>query len=114
LINNVDDARKSDGRLGAMQNMAAAANAYQTARAVQSGSLLSVEAGVGFATNESSFNSSSQLSQGSTITGGGNVSLKTTEGDLRIVQGNLKAGDTLRLDSARDLVLEAGSSSNTE
>ncbi|CAD1791296.1 filamentous hemagglutinin [Xanthomonas euroxanthea] len=114
LINNVDDARKSDGRLGAMQGMAAAANAYQTAKAVQSGSLLSVEAGVGFATNESSFNSSSQISQGSTITGGGNVSLKTTEGDLHIVQGNIKAGDTLSLDSARDLVLEAGNSSNTE
>ncbi|WP_238150577.1 hemagglutinin repeat-containing protein [Xanthomonas campestris] len=114
LINNVDDARKSDGRLGAMQGMAAAANGYQTARAVQSGSLLSVEAGVGFATNESSFNSSSQISQGSTIAGGGNVSLKTTEGDLRVVQGNIKAGDTLSLDSARDLVLEAGNSSNTE
>nr|WP_244875199.1 hemagglutinin repeat-containing protein [Xanthomonas cannabis] len=114
LINNVDDARKSDGRLGAMQGMAAAANAYQTAKAVQSGSLLSVEAGVGFATSESSFNSSSQISQGSTITGGGNVSLKTTEGDLHIVQGNLKAGDKLSLDSARDLVLEAGNSSNTE
>ncbi|WP_277946823.1 hemagglutinin repeat-containing protein [Xanthomonas vesicatoria] len=114
LINSVDDARKSDGRLGAMQGMAAAANAYQTAKAVQSGSLLSVEAGVGFATSESSFNSSSQISQGSTITGGGNVSLTTTDGDLHIVQGNLKAGDTLSLDSARDLVLEAGNSSNTE
>ncbi|NIJ84561.1 filamentous hemagglutinin [Xanthomonas arboricola] len=114
LINNVDDARKSDGRLGAMQGMAAAANAYQTAKAVQSGSLLSVEAGVGFATNESSFNSSSQISQGSTITGGGNVTLKTTEGDLRIVQGNIKAGDTLSLDSARDLALEAGNSHSIE
>ncbi|WP_429001567.1 hemagglutinin repeat-containing protein, partial [Xanthomonas arboricola] len=121
LINNVDDARQSDGRLGAMQGMAAAANAYQSASAISSmaggagsGSLLSVEAGVGFATNESSFNSSSQISQGSTITGGGNVRLKTTEGDLHIVQGNLKAGDTLSLDSARDLVLEAGNSSNTE
>ncbi|WP_244298228.1 hemagglutinin repeat-containing protein, partial [Xanthomonas prunicola] len=110
----MDDARKSDGRLGAMQGMAAAANGYQTAKAVQSGSLLSVEAGVGFATNESSFNSSSQISQGSTITGGGNVRLKTTEGDLRIVQGNLKAGDTLSLDSARDLVLEAGQSVGSE
>ncbi|MEA9589723.1 hypothetical protein VC279_20180 [Xanthomonas sp. WHRI 10064A] len=29
LINNVDDARKSDWRLSTMQNMAAAANAYQ-------------------------------------------------------------------------------------
>ncbi|MGQ3469577.1 hypothetical protein, partial [Xanthomonas campestris] len=31
LITNVDDARKSDERLGAMQGMAAAANGYQTA-----------------------------------------------------------------------------------
>ncbi|OOW71314.1 hypothetical protein Xmar_18150 [Xanthomonas axonopodis pv. martyniicola] len=40
--------------------------------------------------------------------------LKTTEGDLHIVQGNIKAGDTLSLDAARDLVLEAGNSSNAE
>nr|WP_324292678.1 hemagglutinin repeat-containing protein [Xanthomonas oryzae] len=114
LINNVDDARKSDGRLGAMQNMAAAANAYQTVKAAKSGTILSVEAGVGFATSDSSFDTSSQTSRGSTITGGGNVSLKTTEGDLHIVQGNIKAGDTLSLDSARDLVVEAGQSSGTE
>ncbi|WP_425526886.1 hemagglutinin repeat-containing protein [Xanthomonas oryzae] len=114
LINNVDDARKSDGRLGAMQNMAAAANAYQTVKAAKSGTILSVEAGVGFATSDSSFDTSSQTSRGSTITGGGNVSLKTTEGDLHIVQGNIKAGDTLRLDAARDLVVEAGQSSGTE
>ncbi|WVN06966.1 hemagglutinin repeat-containing protein [Xanthomonas oryzae pv. oryzicola] len=114
LINNVDDARKSDGRLGAMQGMAAAANAYQTVKAAKSGTILSVEAGVGFATSDSSFDTSSQTSRGSTITGGGNVSLKTTEGDLHIVQGNIKAGDTLRLDSARDLIVEAGNSSNTE
>ncbi|WP_337590111.1 hemagglutinin repeat-containing protein, partial [Xanthomonas arboricola] len=114
LINNVDDARQSDGRLSTMQNMAAAANAYQSVKAAKSGTILSIEAGVGFATSESSFNSNSQTSLGSTITGGGNVSLKTTEGDLHIVQGNLKAGDTLSLDSARDLVLEAGQSVGSE
>lgn len=97
-----------------MQNMAAAANAYQSVKAAKSGTILSIEAGVGFATSESSFNSNSQTSLGSTITGGGNVSLKTTEGDLHIVQGNLKAGDTLSLDSARDLVLEAGQSVGSE
>nr|WP_238151950.1 hemagglutinin repeat-containing protein [Xanthomonas arboricola] len=110
----MDDARQSDGRLSTMQNMAAAANAYQSVKAAKSGTILSIEAGVGFATSESSFNSNSQTSLGSTITGGGNVSLKTTEGDLHIVQGNLKAGDTLSLDSARDLVLEAGQSVGSE
>ncbi|QBG97646.1 hypothetical protein EYC55_22810 [Xanthomonas oryzae] len=114
LINNVDDARKSDGRLGAMQGMAAAANAYQSVKAAKSGTILSIEAGVGFATSDSSFDTKSQISRGSTITGGGNVSLKTTEGDLHIVQGNIKAGETLSLDAARDLVVEAGQSSGTE
>ncbi|XTQ96461.1 hemagglutinin repeat-containing protein [Xanthomonas sacchari] len=46
--------------------------------------------------------------------GCGNVSLTSTNGDLHVVQGNLKAGDTLSLDAARDLVLEAGKSSGSE
>lgn len=53
------------------------------------------------------FNSSSQTSLGSKITDGGNVSLKSTEGDLRIVQCDIKAGDMLSLDSAGNLILEA-------
>uniref|UniRef100_UPI000AFD0AE5 hemagglutinin repeat-containing protein n=6 Tax=Xanthomonas graminis TaxID=3390026 RepID=UPI000AFD0AE5 len=121
LINNVDAARNSDGRLSAMQGMAAAANGYQTASAISSaaggagsGALVSVEAGVGYATSTERYKGSSQTSQGSTISGGGHVSLTTTQGDLHVVQGNLKAGDTLSLDSARDLVLEAGRSSSSE
>ncbi|MDL5364131.1 hemagglutinin repeat-containing protein [Xanthomonas sp. NCPPB 2654] len=121
LINNVDAARNSDGRLSAMQGMAAAANGYQTASAISStaggagsGSLVSVEAGVGYATSTEQYKGSSQTSQGSTISGGGNVSLTTTQGDLHVVQGNLSAGNTLSLDSARDLVLEAGNSGSSE
>ena len=121
LINNVDAARNSDGRLSAMQGMAAAANGYQAASAISStaggagsGSLVTVEAGVGYATSTEQYKGSSQASQGSTISGGGNVSLTTTQGDLHVVQGDLKAGDTLSLDSARDLVLEAGKSTASE
>ncbi|WP_255423937.1 hemagglutinin repeat-containing protein [Xanthomonas sp. SI] len=121
LINNVDAARNSDGRLSAMQGMAAAANGYQAASAISStagdagsGSLVTVEAGVGYATSTEQYKGSSQTSQGSTISGGGNVSLTSTQGDLHVVQGNLKAGDTLSLDSARDLVLEAGKSTASE
>ncbi|WP_139120074.1 hemagglutinin repeat-containing protein, partial [Xanthomonas graminis] len=109
------------GRLSAMQGMAAVANGYQTASAISSvaqkggsGSLVTVEAGVGYATSTEQYKGSSQTSQGSTISGGGNVSLTTTQRDLHVVQGNLKAGDTLRLDSARDLVLEAGKSTASE
>ncbi|MFX5476375.1 hypothetical protein ABTD55_20885, partial [Acinetobacter baumannii] len=78
LINNVDAARKSDGRLQAMQSMAAGGNAYQAASAISAmsgnaggGSLLSAEAGVGFKTSSSSADGSSQVSRGSTIQGGG-------------------------------------------
>ncbi|WP_440870740.1 hemagglutinin repeat-containing protein [Xanthomonas sacchari] len=121
LINNVDAARNSDGRLSAMQGMAALANGYQTASAISgvaqkggSGVLVQAEAGVGYATSTEAYKAGSQTAQGSTISGGGNVSLTSTKGDLHVVQGNLKAGDTLRLDAARDLVLEAGNSTATE
>ncbi|MCW0376086.1 hypothetical protein NB691_002920 [Xanthomonas sacchari] len=121
LINNVDAARNSDGRLSAMQGMAALANGYQTASAISgvaqkggSGVLVQAEAGVGYATSTEAYKAGSQTAQGSTISGGGNVSLTSTSGDLHVVQGNLKAGDTLSLDAARDLVLEAGNSTATE
>lgn len=117
LVNNVEAARQSDGRLQAMQGMAAAANAYQAASAISSmaggaggGSLLSAEAGVGVATskNQSQFNE--RVSQGSTVSGGGNVTLTSTEGDLHVTQGNLSAGNALTLNAAKDLILEAGQS----
>jgi filamentous hemagglutinin len=115
LINNVDAARQSDGRLAAMQGMAAGANAYQAGSAIAnatkgagSGALFSAEAGIGFKSSSSSADGSSTVSRGSTIQGGGNVNLTSTSGDIHIVQGNLSAGNTLALDSARDILLEAG------
>ncbi|WP_193059178.1 hemagglutinin repeat-containing protein, partial [Pseudomonas sp. K8] len=79
LINNVDSARQSDGRLQAMQGMAAGANAYQAGSAIVSATK-----------------------------GGGNDNLTSTSGDIHVVQGNLNAGNTLALDSAGDILLEAG------
>ncbi|MFG3450099.1 hemagglutinin repeat-containing protein [Stenotrophomonas sp. NPDC047960] len=114
LINNVDAARQSDGRLQAMQGMAAGANAYQAGSAIASAakgggaSLFSAEAGIGFKSASSSADGSSTVSRGSTIQGGGNVNLTSTSGDIHVVQGNLSAGNTLALDSARDILLEAG------
>lgn len=115
LINNVDAARQSDGRLQQMQGMAAAANAYQSASAVAnamgaggSGALFSAEAGIGFKTADSRADSRSVVSQGSTLQAGGNLNLTSTKGDIHVVQGNLSAGNTLSLDSAGDILLEAG------
>ncbi|RXR08660.1 hemagglutinin repeat-containing protein [Pseudoxanthomonas composti] len=121
LINNVDAARQSDGRLQAMQGMAAAANAYQSASAAAaaagaggSGTLIAAEAGVGFKTASSSAQGSSTVSQGSTLQAGGNLSLTSTTGDIHVVQGNLSAGDKLSLDSAQDILLEAGKAHVTD
>ncbi|WP_313248752.1 hemagglutinin repeat-containing protein [Stenotrophomonas indicatrix] len=66
------------------------------------------EAGIGFKTANSSADGSSTVSRGSTIQGGGNVNLTSTTGDIHVVQGKLSAGNTLSLDSAGDILLEAG------
>lgn len=97
--------------------MAAAANAYQAASAVAavagkggSGTLAAAEAGVGFKSASSSADSHSVVSHGSTLQAGGNLSLTSTAGDIHVVQGNLSAGNSLSLDSAGDIALEAGRS----
>lgn len=107
LINNVDAARQSDGRLQQMQGMAAGANAYQAASAVAnaagaggSGALFSAEAGIGFKIANSSADSRSVVSRGSTLQAGGNLNLTSTQGDIHVVQGNLSAGNAISLDTA--------------
>ena len=114
LINNVDAASKSDGRLQAMQGMAAVANGYQIASAASSlaggagsGSLISAEVGVGFSTTSNKENAHYNIAQGSAISAGNNVNITSTEGDITATGANIKAGDTLSLDSARDIILQA-------
>ena len=115
LINNIDAARKSDGRLQAMQGMAAVANGYQIASAAgltggKGGTLITAEVGVGFANANSSDKSSHSTAQGSSINGGRNVTLTSTEGNIHGVGANIAAGNALTLDSAQDIVLEAAQS----
>ena len=112
LVNNIEAAQKSDGRLQAMQGMAAAANAYQAASAVTggSGSIIKGEVGVGFASAKSRDASDYSQAQGSTITGGNNVSLTSTEGDIKATGSSITADKTLTLNSAKDILLDAGQS----
>ena len=72
-----------------------------------SGALFSAEAGIGFRTANSCADGSSTGSHGSTIQGGGYVNLTTTRGDIHVVHGNLGAGNTVDLDSTRDILQEA-------
>ncbi|WP_211462171.1 hemagglutinin repeat-containing protein, partial [Collimonas silvisoli] len=124
LGNNLENAKKSDGRLQAMQGLAAASNAYQIASAANavaggagSGELLKAEVGVGFASANSKDRSSYSQAQGSSVQGGGNVSLTSTEGDIHATGAHIAAGDaagkTLTLDSARNILLDAGQSTAT-
>jgi filamentous hemagglutinin len=111
LVNNVDAARKSDGRLQTMQGMAAAAQGYQATKAVTNGgTLIKGEVGVGFASSSNSSNDKSSTAVGSTINGGGNVNLKATGGDIHATGATLGAGKTLSLDSAQNIVLDASQS----
>lgn len=87
--------------------MAAGANAYQAASAVAnaagaggSGALFSAEAGIGFKTADSSADSRSVVSRGSTLQAGGNLNLTSTQGDIHVVQGSSDAGNAISLDTA--------------
>jgi len=114
LANNVEAAQKSDGRLQAMQSMEVASNVYQVASAVPgsggSGALVYAEAGVGVTGSNASQTATYSTAQTGNITGGNNVTLTTTEGDIRIKGSSLTAGDTLTLDSVNDILLEAAKS----
>ena len=119
LINNVDAARESDGRLQTMQTMAAVANGYQLASAASyfsggagSGSLISAEVGVGFTSSKNSENTTYDVAQESAISGGNNVTLTTTEGDIHATGANITAGNTLSLDSAKNIILDASEDKN--
>lgn len=111
LVNNVDAARKSDGRLQAMQGMAAAAQGYGAGKAIASnGILVKGEVGMGFASSSNSSNMNGATAVASTINGGNNVTLTSTAGDIHATGASLGAGKALSLDSARDIVLDASQS----
>ena len=124
LGNNLANAKKSDGRVQALQGMAAAANGYQLASAASaaaggagSGELLKAEVGVGFSTAKSQNSSNYNQAVGSSIQGGGNVSLTSTQGDIHATDANIAAGtaagNTLSLDSAKAIVLDASQSTSS-
>ncbi len=122
LVNNVEAARKSDGRLSTMQNMAAGANAYQTASAVSnlaggagSGTLIKGEVGIGFASSSNSNNTNISTAIGSSIKADGNVNITSTKGDITAQGATISAGQntgTLTINSANNINLLASQSTN--
>ena len=104
--------------LFSMQTLAAGAQAYQLADSVgkvadavknqtgqQGAVLLSVEAGFGFKTASKEQNQNYRQSQQSSLKAGGDINIRSREGDITVQGSNITAGDTIRLDSARDIRL---------
>ena len=120
LVNAAEGAAKSkaDDRTRALQGLAAGAQAYQLADGVgkvadavknqtgqQGAVLLSVEAGFGFKTAGKEQNQNYRQSRESSLKAGGDINIRSREGDITVQGSNITAGDTIRLDSARDIRL---------
>ena len=126
LVNAAEGAAKSkaDDRTRALQGLAAGAQAYQLADGVgkvadavknqtgqQGAVLLSVEAGFGFKTASKEQNQNYRQSQQSSLKAGGDINIRSREGDITVQGSNITAGDTIRLDSARDILLQSAQDS---
>ena len=66
---------------------------------------MSVEAGFGFKTASKEQNQNYRQSQQSSLKAGGDINIRSHEGDITVQGSNITAGDTIRLDSARDIRL---------
>lgn len=114
LINTADKASKSkaDDRTQALQVMATGAQAYQTYSDVKGGALFKAEAGIGFSSSSNQQSSQSNISQQNNIQAGGNVNLTSTEGNIHLQNTQVKAQDQINLDSAKNILLESGQSTD--
>ena len=131
LVNAVDKAgnSKADDRTQALQGLAAGAQAYQTANMINNvrddlaklavdpnatglskAALFKAETGIGFSTSKNNQDNSYSASQGNVLNAGGNINLTSTEGDIHLKNTQVNAKDTIRLDSAKDILLESGQS----
>ena len=81
------------------------ADALKNQTGQQGAVLLSVEAGFGFKTASKEQNQNYRQSRESSLKAGGDINIRSREGDITVQGSNITAGDTIRLDSARDIRL---------
>ena len=72
---------------------------------------MSVEAGFGFKTAGKEQNQHYRQSRQSSLKAGGDINIRSREGDITVQGSNITAGDTIRLDSARDIRLQSAQDS---
>nr|WP_306558700.1 hemagglutinin repeat-containing protein [Neisseria subflava] len=72
---------------------------------------MSVEAGFGFKTAGKEQNQHYRQSRQSSLKAGGDINIRSREGDITVQGSNITADDTIRLDSARDILLQSAQDS---
>ena len=72
---------------------------------------MSVEAGFGFKTASKEQNQNYRQSRQSSLKAGGDINIGSREGNITVQGSNITAGDTIRLDSARDILLQSAQDS---
>jgi filamentous hemagglutinin len=101
---------RNDARADAVYGAQAALAAYNLVNSVENGSIGKITSTTGFSKSSSKSKSDSKIVKGSTITAGGDVHIKSTEGDLSI-QGGSISGQNVDFDAAQ--TLEITSAQNT-
>ncbi|WP_336984957.1 hemagglutinin repeat-containing protein [Cedecea sp. USHLN005] len=115
-VSQANSARKeSNGRLATLQGVQSALSgveAYQgnqlnNAEGGSPGSVVGVNLSWGSQSSTSTQTQTSNQSQGSQLTAGNNLTIKASEGDIRVQGSELQAGKDMLLNAKRDVLLES-------
>ncbi|WP_404851695.1 hemagglutinin repeat-containing protein (plasmid) [Enterobacter asburiae] len=107
-----DASKESSGRLAALQGMKAALSGVQAAQASEphnagdgKTSLVGLNLSWGSQSSKSEQTTSQSQSQGSTLTAGNNLNIRSTGTDINVQGSQLQAGKDINLSAARDVSL---------
>ncbi|MEB6380839.1 hemagglutinin repeat-containing protein [Leclercia adecarboxylata] len=110
--------QSSDSRLAALKGTQAALSGVQAGQAValdqargtsdrDNNNTLGVSASLGSQSSKSSSHTQSETTKGSSLSAGNNVTIKATGSDITVAGSQIKAGQDVTLDAARDVNLLA-------
>ncbi len=110
--------QSSDSRLAALQGTQAALSGVQAGQAValdqvkgdsdkRNNNTIGVSASIGSQSSKSSSHMESEMTTGSSLSAGNNVTIKATGSDITVAGSQIKAGKDVTLDAARDVNLIA-------
>ncbi|MHA7844766.1 hemagglutinin repeat-containing protein [Serratia sp. D1N4] len=120
-VSSANDASKeSSGRLAALQGMKAALSGVQAAQANElreagdtNTSLVGLNLSYGNQSSKSEQTTNQSQSQGSTLTAGNNLNIRSTGTDINVQGSQLQAGKDINLNAARDVNLLSAQNTQT-